>query len=352
MAYDDAWAAMHLEMPPRVPRTEYSAEMHWDLMRAVTGIPVSSASTPEVRDEAARAFMRAWDYGTVWSTLIGGGEFGEWRTRMGHAEYMANAEDYDPIVGSPFSSTQEALAFDPIERLPAPDHSALVRRFEKHVATQRRRLPDVVPMTGVYVTCISGLLELFGWELLLDAAAEDLAGFGSLTERYLRWIGSYFAALAEADVPVVMVHDDMVWSSGPIFAPAWYRRFVFPGLKRLIGPLRESGKVVLFTADGNYTEFVDDLARCGVTGFVMEPLTDMALIAERYGKTHCFIGNVDTRALLAGDRSRIRAEVERCMAVGKPCPGFVLAVGNHIPPNTPVESALYYDSVYRELRDR
>jgi hypothetical protein len=40
------------------------------------------------------------------------------------------------------------------------------------------------------------------------------------------------------------------------------------------------------------------------------------------------------------------------MAIGKPCPGFFLAVGNHIPPNTPVESCLYYDEVYKALAKR
>jgi len=29
-----------------------------------------------------------------------------------------------------------------------------------------------------------------------------------------------------------------------------------------------------------------------------------------------------------------------------------MAVGNHIPPNTPVEKALYYNQVYEELSKR
>jgi hypothetical protein len=29
-----------------------------------------------------------------------------------------------------------------------------------------------------------------------------------------------------------------------------------------------------------------------------------------------------------------------------------MAVGNHIPPNTPVENALYYNEVFEELRGR
>ena len=71
-------------------------------------------------------------------------------------------------------------------------------------------------------------------------------------------------------------------------------------------------------------------------------MTDMKYVAERYGKTHVIVGNADTRALLSGDRKKIRAEVERCMATGKECPGFFMAVGNHIPPNVPLENALYY----------
>jgi uroporphyrinogen-III decarboxylase len=84
----------------------------------------------------------------------------------------------------------------------------------------------------------------------------------------------------------------------------------------------------------------------------LEPTTDMAHIAERYGKTHVFVGNADTRILLHGTREQIRTEVERCMTIGKACPGFFMAVGNHIPHNTPVENALYYQEVYEKLSRR
>ncbi len=78
----------------------------------------------------------------------------------------------------------------------------------------------------------------------------------------------------------------------------------------------------------------------------------MAYVADKYGRSHVFIGNADTRILLSGAREEIRAEVERCMAIGKGCPGFFMAVGNHIPANTPVENALYYNQVYEELSRR
>ena len=149
-----------------------------------------------------------------------------------------------------------------------------------------------------------------------------------------------------------MIHDDMVWTAGAFIHPDWYRTYVFPNFKKYFTPIRESGKKIMFTSDGDYTEFVDDLADAGVTGFVMEPMTDMALIAEKYGKTHSFVGNADTRVLLMGTKADIRAEVERCMAIGKGCPGYFMAVGNHIPPNTPVDSVLHYNEVYEKLSKR
>ena len=352
MSYADGWAALNLEMPARIPRTEYSAEMHWDLIKAVTGIDVGVKSTPEAQERAAQAFMKAWNYDFFWNTLISDGEFGPWRTDMGHAEYAAGGVDRRDTVFSPYKQPEEVIAFDPWEKLGVKDKAALTRRFEEDYARSITAHPDGVNMTGIYVTLVSGMIGLFGWDLLLTAAGLDPDGFGALCNRYGTWIQQYFDALAAARVPVVMVHDDMVWSSGAIFRPAFYNKYVFPNYKRYLEPLLASGKRVMFTSDGNYTRFIDDIADCGFNGFAMEPMTDMRYTVEKYGQTHVIIGNADTRILLSGTRAEIRAEVERCMTLGHRCPGFIMCVGNHIPPNTPVENALYYNQVYEELSRR
>ena len=38
MSYQNGWATINLEMTDHVPRTEYSAHRHWELIRTVTGI--------------------------------------------------------------------------------------------------------------------------------------------------------------------------------------------------------------------------------------------------------------------------------------------------------------------------
>ena len=352
MSFEQGWAAINLDMPSRVPHTEYSVTEHWDLIKVVTGLEVTPDSPSDLKQRASFALMKAWDFDFRWSTLIGNGEVEEFATDMGHAEYAAGGVDWRDTIYCPFETPEQVLAFDPWETYGPREKNVLVQRFEDHYNRQCEQTPDQVNMTGIYITVVSGLIAIFGWEMLLLAAGTDPKAFGEVTNRYVSWIQQYYDALGEADVPVVMVHDDIVWSSGPFISPRWYRNYVFPNYKELFAPLHASGKKIMYTSDGDYTKFIDDLADCGIHGFVLEPFTDMEYIAEKYGKTHAFIGNADTRILLGGSRQAIRAEVERCMAIGKDCPGFFMAVGNHIPANTPVDSVIYYQQVYEELSRR
>ena len=352
MSYQDGMAAINLEMPERVPRTEYSACTHWELISRVTGITVDQDSPEEERIRVQQKFMRAWNYGLWWNTCINHNELGRYYTDMGHANYEAGGTDFRQVGQSVFHDEEDVLHFDPMEALGEKDEDELVRRFNQNYRDRSAFADDAVATTGTYITCMSGLIDLFGWDLLLLAAGVDPDGFGEVANRYAGWISQYHRALARSECPVVMVHDDIVWTEGAFLHPDWYRRYIFPNYKRMFAPLIEAGKKILYTSDGNYTEFIDDIAACGVNGFVMEPTTDMAYVAEKYGKTHAFVGNADTRILLTGTREEIEAEVRRCMEIGKRCPGFFMAVGNHIPANTPVENALWYNECYEKLSRR
>ncbi len=346
MSRIDGWAAINLEMPDRVPRTEYSAESHWPLVSRVSGIAVTADSPPALRTQASAAFKKAWNYDFIWNILIHNQIFGDKRTTMGHAKYASGGVDFDTDVHMLYKEPEDALSFDPWELYGPIDHKTAVDAFNRHYADGVAADPEAVTMTGIYTTCMSGLIEVFGWDTMLCAAGIDATGFGEVTNRYCDWMSQYFRALADSVAPVVMIHDDIVWTNGAFFHPDWYRKYIFPNYRKMFAPVIESGKKIIYTSDGTYTEFIDDIAACGVNGFVMEPTTDMAYIAEKYGRTHAFIGNADTRILLSGTREEIEAEVKRCMDIGKKYPGFFMAVGNHIPSNTPVENALIYQEAY------
>jgi len=352
MSYEDGLAAINLEMPARVPRTEHSVSSHWDLIKVVTGIEVTSLSTENVQYEAKRGFRMAWNFDFYWRCGVERDQLDKMRTRMGTGEYESGGVDKDTTVYCPFENVELALNFQPQEVYGNRDRSRIVSMINEIYSGLKSDFAWEVPTAGSGITLISGLMEVFGWDMFLMAMGTDPQRFGQVANRYAAWYQQFFDALAETDVEVVMVHDDITWTSGAFAKPAWYREFVFPNYKKYFAPIKEAGKKIAYTSDGNFTEFIDDIVETGVDGFVLEPVTDMKYIAKKYGKTHFFIGNADTNALLGGNRDQIRAEVERCMDIGKKCPGFFMAVGNHLPSNTPIESAIYYNEVYQELSRR
>ncbi|HEY5139324.1 MAG TPA: hypothetical protein VIJ25_08420, partial [Methylococcales bacterium] len=188
----------------------------------------------------------------MWSTLIYNQVFGDLRTSMGHAVYNDGGEDFrdDRQAHScPFKTPEEVLSFDPWKAYGKINHAQVVRDFEDHYKSQCEKYPDAVNSTGIYVTCISAFIEIFGWDMFLLAAGTDMKKFGEMTNRYASWVQQYFDTLADTNVPVVMIHDDIVWTSGAFLPPAWYREFVFPNFKKYFAPLREAKKIVLFTSD-------------------------------------------------------------------------------------------------------
>ena len=351
MSLEDGYAAINLEMPARVPRYELSVDdYHYALMREVTGVEVRRESDDRTKRKAQSEFVRAWNY-DIYCT--GGDSAGDAistkYTNMGHANYAEQGADFDDDIRCPFDGPEDVFSFDPWETYGAKDHRDLVSSFNDSYNDRRRLFPDAVNTAGVYHTLMSGMIAIFGWELLLQAAALSLEKFGDTVNRYATWMQQYYDAVAESETPVVYSHDDLVWTEGPFIHPDWYRKYIFPNLKRLWEPARQAGKKVLFQCDGNYTMFAGDIAAAGNSGFWFEIFTDLEYVAQKYGDTHFIIGNADCRILTFGRKEDIRAEVERCLDIGKRCPGYFMCVSGHIPPNVPVENALYYNEVYNEL---
>ncbi len=352
MSLKHGMAAINLEMSDRVPRTEYSVDSHWEVIKKVTGINVYYTSDEVVKQQAQREFYKVWDYDFLWNVLVQAPYLGKYYTDMGHASYEQGGTDFRVASENIFEEPEDVLGFDPVKMLPSYTIEELTRQFNQNYDEKCAMAPDAVNMTGIYITAMSGLIDMLGWDSLLLAAGVDDEEFGALMHRYTDWSLNFYKALAKSKAEVVMVHDDIVWTSGAMISPEWYRKFLFPCYHKLFAPLIESGKKIIYTSDGDFTEFIDDIAKCNVNGFVMEPMTDMQYIADNYGKTHSFVGNADTRILLMGSKEDIYNEVKRCMDIGKRYPGFFMAVGNHIPANTPIDNVLWYQESYEKLSRR
>jgi hypothetical protein len=265
---------------------------------------------------------------------------------------MEDGVDRRDAVRCPFTDVEDVLAFDAVDEYGLPDMQELIRFYEDEHQKARRAYPEQVNTGGYYKTMISGAIQAFGWEMLL-LAANDRRRFDAVLEGFFRLTQHHVRAWAKTSIEVFIQHDDMVWTQGPFMHPTFYRSAIFPRYKTLWQELHDAGKVVLYCSDGTFTEFVDDLVAAGADGFIFEPTTSLAYVVQRYGKSHVIVASqVDCRTLTYGTRDDIRCEVEETVGLGRNCPGFMAAVGNHLPANIPVDNALFYMECLREHWER
>jgi len=336
VSYDIGLEALTLRRPHRLAHTEYCS--NYALVRAVTGLD------PAQDAEAWRRFYDAWDIDFIWSSNDGPVD---WSARgrvtdMGHAEFLEGGVDRRDTVTCPFRDVDDVLAFDAVKEYGLPDFDELVAYYEKVYQESQAAFPQQVFPGGYYKTIVSGAIQAFGWDLLLEAAVHRKE-FERVLDSICELTLHHVKAWARTSIRFFLQHDDMVWTEGPFMHPDIYRSAIFPRYKKLWQVMHEAGKPVLYCSDGNFTAFIDDLAAAGADGFIFEPLTNLDLVVERYGTSKVIMGSkVDCRTLTFGTPDDIRAEIDATLAIAKDCPGFVFAVGNHIPSNVPVDNALFY----------
>ncbi|MGI5915813.1 MAG: uroporphyrinogen decarboxylase family protein [Anaerolineae bacterium] len=335
MSYTIGMNALSLKPTPRLAHTEYCS--HAALKRAVTGLP-----DDDPRQEPE--FYRRWEYDFIWSTNDGP-EPWEMRGRttdMGHAEFLEGGIDRRPPRASPFRNVDEVLAFDAVAEYGLTDFDTLVDFYERHYQTEQKRHAEQVFTGGYYRTLISGAIAAFGWDLLLEVAAHR-DRFARVLDGIYRQSLHHYRAWAETSVEAFICHDDMVWSQGPFMHPEFYRAEIFPRYRELWSILKRAGKKVIFVSDGDWSLFVDDIVAAGADALCFEPMMPLEPVVARYGKSHAIIASqVDARTLTFGRQEQIRAEIDETLAQAMECPGFMFAVGNHIPSNVPIDHALYY----------
>jgi hypothetical protein len=342
MSYEIGLKALRLQPTPRLAHTEYCSNAA--LKRAVTGL---SDDDPDQEAE----FVRLWEYDFIWATDDGPEPWEERgrTTDMGHGEFLEGGVDLRQPTRCPFRTVQEALSFDAVAEYGLVDSDRLVDYCEHKYRQALARFPGQVYTGGIYRTLFSGAIAIFGWEMLLEAAAYR-GRFAKVLDSIFAQSMHHFRAWAHTSIDAFMCHYYMVWSQGPFMHPDFYRAEVFPRYQALWRVLREAGKIVVFTSDGDWSMFVDDVVQAGAHALCFEPMLPLEPVVERYGQTHCLISSkVDARTLTFGGPTEIRAEVDASLALARRCRGPMLAVGNHIPSNVPVENAQFY---FRYLSER
>lgn len=347
MSYEIGMAALNLQMTERVARTEYTDS--WEIVRHYSGLD------PRKDNAAWRGYQDAVHLDYLWTVNDGPVP---WSTRgrvtdLGHAVYNEDGSDFHASQPSPFTDFEQVLSFNAVDEYGMLDFEELTSYYEESYQNNRINNPNQVVSGGYYKTLVSGAIEIFGFEMMLEAMGEDSDRFGEeVLEGIFQQTLHHIKAWANTSIDVFMCHDDMVWTEGPFISPNFYRKYIFPRYKELWQPLKDAGKRVLYTSDGTYDMFFDDIAAAGADGFCFEPTNDINKLVRDYGQTHVIMGGADCRTLTWGSKADIEAELRSLFDLARPCPGFVFATGNHLPSNIPLENAIYYFDLIEEFGKR
>jgi hypothetical protein len=313
----------------RLAHTAYSMGYHKDYIRKVTGLPAD-------HPEAGRRFHDAWGFDFLWTT--NDGLHGDWfkrgrATNMGHAEYAEGGTDRVEAQPCPFAAVEDVWAFDAVREYGLPDFDAQVAAYEDAYRRGSAANPGQLVTGGYYKSIVSGAIQAFGWDMLL-LAASDPDRMEQVLDGFFRFTLHHMRAWAKTSAPVIIQHDDFVWTGGPFMHPDFYRRAIIPRYAELWKPLREAGKKVLFCSDGTFLDLAEDVVAAGADGLIFEPSNDFGAMAERFGGGTCLVGSaVDCRDMTFGTWDTVRAQMDRTFQMARSCRGVIFAVGNHIPPN-------------------
>jgi len=194
------------------------------------------------------------------------------------------------------------------------------------------------------INCLTDQLlgSLPSWSDRVDAYVADFPVFGSVaegfeylwrcigTENALMWmvsdeeafaafmtrIGDFIVELARVQaedkrLSGMYIWGDIAYVGGMMFAPAKWRKYFKPIVKRVIDVCREAGLMVIYHGCGNATRVYQDFIDIGLQGY--NPLEakaglDAVKLKEQFPQLS-LVGNVDVRALESGNKDVIAREV-------------------------------------------
>ena len=155
-------------------------------------------------------------------------------------------------------------------------------------------------------------------------------------------------------VNLVYVAEDMGAQKDLMLSVKHIRRFLLPGMKRMIELAHQGGAYVFHHNDGNIIRILPDMVDLGID--LLNPIQwradgmDRAFLKQTYGERIVFHGAVDNQYTLPfGNPAEVHQEVIDNLNILGANGGYILAPCHNIQSITPVENVLtMYETAYNE----
>lgn len=157
-----------------------------------------------------------------------------------------------------------------------------------------------------------------------------------LAEKLAKIVSDYhvelYRGVIKEGMEIILLGDDYAGNIGPLISPADFRRFVLPGLARIVKEIKGAGAYCIKHTDGNIWKLMDMLAGTGLD--CLGPLQenagmDLALVKKRY-KTVSVMGSVDVDLLVRGNEEQVAAATRDAIRRISPGGRHILSSSNTI----------------------
>jgi uroporphyrinogen decarboxylase len=195
-------------------------------------------------------------------------------------------------------------------------------------------LPPGMKMHVFYMGIFEDLRMIMGFEQMAIKSVDEPKLLGDILEQ--------LTILAERAIDQSSVHpatgaifyaDDMGFNTSTMLSPAFYRKWLFPRLKRLADACHKHNKPFLFHSCGFVDTLMEDLIEfVGIDGFhsFQDSIMPIEEVYKKYGDRISILGGVDVGLLARGTpeqvRTRCRQILDTCGSNG----GFAIGSGNSV----------------------
>ena len=201
--------------------------------------------------------------------------------------------------------------------------------LDKMASLYEARSKTTFPVPWQYGTLVTRATIMFGWEPFLIASALEPKKFGKILDRFGEASLAVVSGWAETDgVELIIVHDDIAATRGPILKPQWCREYAFPWYRRIFDAIHERGSKVLFVSDGNYLPILDDILETGTDGLYVESKSmDPKEFLTRAGKDKLYLIKSNTLIIDFGTPEDVYREVKLLSELHQDYPGMMMYRG-------------------------
>lgn len=300
--------------------------LHVDVRHVDCGA-IAACSIP--RDDGTDAF------GIKWQTV------GPYRSPSGHPLQEATV---DSVAEHPLPTPDDVIDANGISR-----RLATIRSMDQEYAVVGRAVASYgfFEMSQALRRPESLLMDLAVNPDLVHALIGRLYDcYAALTERFLDVAGEHLDIL---ELP----GDDFAGNTGLLISPRMFDQFFEEPYRRLVSLIKTRcpHMKVIYHSDGAMTDLLTRIVDIGADVFhSVEPLPDWDLseVKNLHGDRLCFMGGIDIRQALQGDRATVETEVKTRLRELAPGGGYVLAPANHLQWDIPPQNLFTLYETARE----